>query len=147
MLGLALLSYGTLTGGIVSGIAFVLWGIFLRVTFGLHWTWAVNSVTHVWGSRRFKTRDDSTNNWLVAAFSFGEGWHNNHHAHPTSARHGLAWYEFDINWMCISALRFFGLAQDIRVAKIAQPVIVTHDVEDVATLPAEAALAASAGYD
>jgi stearoyl-CoA desaturase (delta-9 desaturase) len=148
VLGIMLLAYGFATGGIVTGIAYVLWGVFLRVTFGLHWTWAVNSVTHVWGSRRFKTRDDSTNNWWVAAFSFGEGWHNNHHAHPTSARHGLAWYEFDINWMCIATLKLFGLAEDVRVAKIAQPVIVAHDEhENESNMPAEAALATSAGYD
>ena len=61
--------------------------------------------------------------WLrVAALSFGEGWHNNHHAHPTSARHGLAWYEFDLNWIMISLMRMFGLAWDIKVAKIKQPV-------------------------
>ena len=56
------------------------------------------------GSRRFDTRDDSTNNWWVALLTFGEGWHNNHHAHPTSARHGLAWYEVDFNWMGIRSL-------------------------------------------
>ena len=68
-------------------------------------TWLVNSATHLWGSRRFKTRDDSTNNWWVALLTFGEGWHNNHHAHPVSARHGLAWYEFDFNWLGIRTLQ------------------------------------------
>ena len=87
VVGLALLAYG--------GIPYVLWGIFFRTTLGLHATWLVNSATHKWGSRRFDTRDDSTNNWWVALLTFGEGWHNNHHAHPTSARHGLAWYEMD----------------------------------------------------
>ena len=85
IVGLALLAFG--------GWPYVLWGIFFRTTFGLHATWLVNSATHIWGSRRFETRDDSTNNWWVALLTFGEGWHNNHHAHPTSARHGLAWYE------------------------------------------------------
>ena len=83
VVGLGLLAFG--------GIPYVLWGVFFRTTFGLHCTWLVNSATHIWGSRRFQTRDDSTNNWLVALLSFGEGWHNNHHAHPVSARHGLAW--------------------------------------------------------
>ena len=82
----------------------------------------MNSATHIWGSRRFQTRDDSTNNWWVAALSFGEGWHNNHHAHPTSARHGLAWYEFDFNWIGISTLKMLGLAWDVKVARIKQPV-------------------------
>jgi sn-1 stearoyl-lipid 9-desaturase len=112
--GVLLLAFG--------GWDYVLWGIFFRTTFGLHCTWLVNSATHLWGSRRFETRDDSTNNWWVALLSFGEGWHNNHHAHPTSARHGLAWYEFDINWIFISTLRTLGLAWDIKLAKIKQPV-------------------------
>jgi stearoyl-CoA desaturase (delta-9 desaturase) len=59
----------------------------------------------------------------VALFTFGEGWHNNHHAHPTSARHGLAWYEIDLNWMGITTLKWLGLAWDIKVAKIRQPMV------------------------
>ena len=120
VVGVALLALG--------GIPYVLWGIFFRTTFGLHCTWLVNSATHLWGSRRFTTRDDSTNNWWVALLTFGEGWHNNHHAHPTSARHGLAWYEIDLNWMGISTLRLLGLAWDIKVAKIRQPV--PHEEND-----------------
>lgn len=99
-----------------GGLPCVLWGIFLRVTFGLHATWMVNSLTHLWGSRRFTTRDDSRNNWFVALLSFGEGWHNNHHAHPTSARHGLAWYEIDMTWMAIKLLEKFGLARSVKTA-------------------------------
>jgi hypothetical protein len=78
----------------------------------------VNSATHIWGSRRFATRDDSTNNWLVALLTFGEGWHNNHHAHPTSARHGLRWYEVDMNWYGIWMLKVFGLAKQIKFAPL-----------------------------
>ena len=114
VVGLILLALG--------GWTYVLWGIFFRTTIGLHATWLVNSATHIWGARRFKTRDDSTNNWWVALLSFGEGWHNNHHAHPTSARHGLAWYELDMNWMAISALRAVGLVWDVRVAKVTQAI-------------------------
>ena len=114
VVGLALLAFG--------GVPYVLWGIGFRTVVGLHTTWAVNSATHMWGSRRFQTRDDSTNNWWVALLSFGEGWHNNHHAHPTSARHGLAWYELDLNWIGINILKFFGLAWDIKVAKLSQAV-------------------------
>jgi len=102
----------------IGGIPLVLWGIFFRITFGLHATWAVNSATHMWGRRRFATRDDSRNNWWVALVTFGEGWHNNHHAHPTSARHGLAWYEFDPSWILIKFLKLFGVAKSIRVAKV-----------------------------
>ena len=114
VVGLLLLAFG--------GVPYVLWGIFFRTTWGLHSTWLVNSATHLWGSRRFKTRDDSRNNWWVALLTFGEGWHNNHHAHPTSASHGLAWYEFDFNWIGISTLRALGLAWDVKVARIAQAV-------------------------
>jgi stearoyl-CoA desaturase (delta-9 desaturase) len=104
----------------IGGVPWVLWGIFFRTTLGLHTTWLVNSATHLWGSRRFATKDDSTNNWWVALLTFGEGWHNNHHAHPVSARHGLAWYELDLNWIGISTLRRLGLAWDVKVARIAE---------------------------
>ena len=96
----------------------MLWGIFLRTVVGLHATWLVNSVTHTWGSRRFVTKDMSTNNWWVALLTFGEGWHNNHHAHPVSARHGIAWYEVDLNWYGIWALKKLGLARHIYKVKL-----------------------------
>ncbi len=102
----------------VGGWKYVVWGVFWRVVVGLHSTWLVNSATHLWGSRRFATRDDSTNNGWIALITFGEGWHNNHHANPTSARHGLAWYELDINWIGISVLRMLGLAKKIHVARL-----------------------------
>ncbi len=106
---------------VVGGLPMFLWGGCLRTVVGLHATWAVNSATHLWGSRRFATRDDSRNNWWVALFSFGEGWHNNHHAHPSSARHGLAWYEFDISWITIKFLKHLGLARSVRVARLSSP--------------------------
>ncbi len=102
----------------IGGWRMLLWTTFFRIVFGLHATWLVNSATHMWGARRFATRDDSRNNWWVALISFGEGWHNNHHAHPTSARHGLAWYEFDPSWILIKVLKFFGVAQAIQVATV-----------------------------
>jgi stearoyl-CoA desaturase (delta-9 desaturase) len=102
----------------IGGLPLMLWGIFVRVVFGLHATWLVNSATHMWGRRRFATRDDSRNNWWVALITFGEGWHNNHHAHPTSARHGLAWYEFDPSWILIKVLKFFGIAKSIYAANV-----------------------------
>lgn len=98
----------------VGGFPYLTWGIFLRTVVGLHGTWLVNSATHIWGSRRFQTRDSSRNSFWVALLSFGEGWHNNHHAHPQSARHGLAWYEFDPNWYGIYLLRVLGLAWDVK---------------------------------
>ncbi len=111
MLALGVLLYA------IGGLPMFLWGICLRVVIGLHATWLVNSATHMWGARRFVTRDDSRNNWWVALITFGEGWHNNHHAHPTSARHGLTWYEFDPTWLQIKLLRRFGIARSIHVAR------------------------------
>ena len=102
---------------LVGGWSALFWGLFLRVTVGLHTTWLVNSATHLWGTRRFETKDDSTNNPLIALMTFGEGWHNNHHAHPRAARHGLAWYELDINWMGIRTLQLLGLARDVKLIK------------------------------
>ena len=115
--GIALLIGATATSGLKAGLTMVLWGIFLRVTLGLHATWLVNSATHMFGKRRFETKDDSRNNWWVALLTGGEGWHNNHHAHPVSARHGLAWYEFDPNYYGIWLLEKVGLAKKVQVAK------------------------------
>jgi stearoyl-CoA desaturase (delta-9 desaturase) len=109
LLALALLAFG--------GWRVMMWGIFLRVTLGLQSTWLVNSATHLWGKRRFETGEDSRNSWWVALLTFGEGWHNNHHAHPTSARHGLKWYEIDFNWWGIRVLQFLGLARSIKRAR------------------------------
>ncbi|MCA1630674.1 MAG: fatty acid desaturase [Acidobacteria bacterium] len=103
--------------GVVGGAGWVMWGVFLRVTLGLHATWLVNSATHMWGTQRFATRDDSRNNWWVALLTFGEGWHNNHHAHPRSARHGLRWYEVDVNWWGIRALELLGVARSVKLAR------------------------------
>ena len=102
---------------LLGGLPVFLWGGPLRIVLGLHATWLVNSATHLWGSRRFATRDDSRNNWWVSLLTLGEGWHNNHHAHPTSARHGMVWYEFDMTWLSIRFLNAVGLASKIKVAK------------------------------
>ena len=97
----------------IGGLSMVLWGVFLKTVIGWHFTWLVNSATHLWGTRRFETRDDSRNNGLIAALTWGEGWHNNHHAYPRSAKHGLAWYEIDINWAQIRLLEMVGLAKSV----------------------------------
>ena len=106
VVGVLLLAFG--------GWSVMLWAVFLRLTLMLHATWFVNSATHLWGRTRFETGDDSRNSWWVALLTFGEGWHNNHHAHPTSARHGLRWYELDLNWLGIRTLQFLGLAHGIK---------------------------------
>jgi stearoyl-CoA desaturase (delta-9 desaturase) len=97
----------------------------------------------MWGSQRFATGDDSRNLWWVALLSFGEGWHNNHHAHPQSARHGLAWYEVDFNWYLISVFRAVGLIWDVKLPKLGESRIKT--VEEAAAKPAEALVGAYSG--
>ncbi len=92
----------------------------MRTVIGLHSTWLVNSATHSWGTKRFRNRDLSTNSWWVALMTFGEGWHNNHHAHPVSARHGLRWYEIDLNWYGIWTLKKLGLAQNVYRVKLSE---------------------------
>ncbi len=105
---------------VFGGLPILLWGLFLRTVVGLHATWMVNSATHLWGSRRYVTRDRSTNNLWVALLTFGEGWHNNHHAHPVSARHGLKWYEVDFNWYGIWMLKKLGLARQVHCANVTE---------------------------
>jgi fatty-acid desaturase len=102
---------------VIGGLPCLLWGICLRTVVGLHCTWLVNSATHMWGSQRYVTGDNSKNSFWVAILTFGEGWHNNHHSHPQSARHGREWYEIDVNWYGIWALRRLGLAWDIKAPK------------------------------
>jgi fatty-acid desaturase len=122
VLAIALLAFG--------GWGMMLWGIFLRVTLGLHATWLVNSATHLWGRRRFVTAEDSRNSWWVALLTFGEGWHNNHHAFPTSARHGLRWYEIDLNWWGIRVLQLLGVARAIKRVRFNRRLTVWHVVTE-----------------
>lgn len=105
---------GSLWSG--EGWSWLVWGMFVRTVTVLHGTWFVNSAAHLWGYRNFATRDTSTNLWWVALLSFGEGWHNNHHAFQRSARHGLRWWEVDPTYYLIRLLSFVGLAWDIHVA-------------------------------
>lgn len=91
-----------------------IWGGLVRVFIAHHVTWSINSVCHVWGRRDYRSNDQSTNNFAIALISGGEGWHNNHHAFPTSARHGLQWWQIDLSWYLIKLLSWFGLAWDIR---------------------------------
>ena len=142
VLGLALLAIG--------GWPYLLWGTFVRTTVGLHFTFLVNSATHMWGSQRFLTGDKSTNSFWVAIVSFGEGWHNNHHAHPQSARHGLTWWEIDWNWYCISFLKMVGLAWDVKLPRFItqkpEPAMATAAAAAVTSeVPAEEELAIASG--
>jgi len=100
-----------------GGLALVLWGIPLRLMVVYHCTWMVNSATHRWGYVSHESHDQSKNNWWVALLTFGEGWHNNHHAYQSSARMGFRWWEIDITWLHIKVLERLGLASHIHLAK------------------------------
>ncbi len=98
-----------------GGWSFVVWGVFVRSVLVYHATWLVNSAAHIWGYRTYKISDQSTNNWWVALLSFGEGWHNNHHAFQRSARHGMRWWEIDMTYRTIQFLWILGIAKDIHI--------------------------------
>jgi stearoyl-CoA desaturase (delta-9 desaturase) len=99
----------------LGGWPFVVWGVFVRIVVVFHCTWFVNSATHQFGYRTYDTGDRSTNCWWVAVVTYGEGWHNNHHAFQYSARHGLKWWEVDITWMTIQFLQLLGLATKVKL--------------------------------
>ena len=97
------------------GASLLVWGCALRTVMVWHLTWAVNSISHIWGYRNYDTPDDSRNNLFIGIFAAGEGWHNNHHADPTSARHGHRWWELDLSWLTIRLLMLLGLATDVAM--------------------------------
>jgi stearoyl-CoA desaturase (delta-9 desaturase) len=101
----------------IGGWSFVFWGIFARLVLVYHCTWLVNSATHKFGYRTFETTDKSTNCWWVALTTYGEGWHNNHHAYQYSARHGMQWWELDITWLTIQLLQLLGLATKVKLVE------------------------------
>jgi fatty-acid desaturase len=104
---------GSLTQAVQFGASILIWGVFVRTIFVWHQTWAVNSITHLWGYRNYQTGEDSRNNILLGLLAHGEGWHNNHHADPRSARHGHKWWEFDTAWLAIRLFERLGLATDV----------------------------------
>ena len=103
----------------IGGIPWVIWGIFVRLVVSYHSTWLVNSAAHWFGYVTFPLKNDlSTNCWWVGLLAWGEGWHNNHHAFPKSARHGLRPWEIDMTWWALCVLEKLGLAKDIKVAQL-----------------------------
>ncbi|MFP4070233.1 MAG: acyl-CoA desaturase, partial [Opitutales bacterium] len=98
-----------------SGLQMVMWGFFLSTVLVYHVTFCVNSVTHIVGTKRFKTDDESRNSWWVALLTFGEGWHNNHHRWPLSARQGMYWWELDLTYLMLRVLEKLGLIWDLKV--------------------------------
>lgn len=97
-----------------SASQMVIWGFAVSTTLLYHGTFTINSLAHTIGSRRFQTTDDSRNNWLLALLTLGEGWHNNHHYFPGSARQGFYWWEIDITWYVLVALERVGIIWDLR---------------------------------
>jgi stearoyl-CoA desaturase (delta-9 desaturase) len=89
-------------------------GFFASTVALWHGTFTINSLSHVFGKRRFATRDDSRNNWLLAIVTMGEGWHNNHHRYAVSARQGFYWYEYDFTYYILKVLSWFGIVSDLR---------------------------------
>jgi stearoyl-CoA desaturase (delta-9 desaturase) len=109
---------GWLSGGrpeeaALGGASMLVWGVFVRTVLVWHITWSVNSVTHLWGYRRYDTSESSRNNWLIGVLSNGEGWHNNHHAQPRAAAHGHRWWELDVTYLTIRWLAMLGLVWDV----------------------------------
>lgn len=96
------------------GWAGVLWGVCMRMVISYHSTWFVNSATHLWGYRNYETTDQSRNLWWVAILSYGEGWHNNHHAHPSIAPAGHRWWELDPTMWAIRGLELIGQATEVK---------------------------------
>jgi fatty-acid desaturase len=116
------LAIGLLVGALVTqtwlgtlqmGLSCFIWGVFVRTVLVWHITWSINSLTHIWGYRNFKTADRSKNNFLIGIISNGEGWHNNHHSQPRSAGHGMRWFELDVSYITIRLLALVGLARDV----------------------------------
>jgi len=114
------LALPTLFGGLATmswkgALLGLLWGGLVRIFITHHITWSINSVCHVFGRKEYEAHDDSRNNWVCGVLGLGEGWHNSHHAFPTSARHGLAWWQFDASWLIIRAMQAVGLAWNVRL--------------------------------
>jgi fatty-acid desaturase len=100
---------------LAGGWKFLIWGMCVRLVFSYHSTWFVNSASHKFGYRNFFTKDLSTNCWWVALITYGEGWHNNHHAIPSSAKHGMRRFEIDFSYCVIWTMKLVGLARNVKV--------------------------------
>lgn len=97
-----------------DGLQLLIWGFFISTVVLFHATVSINSLAHVWGQRRFDTDDDSRNNVWLALITLGEGWHNNHHRWPQSARQGFRWYEIDVTWYGLWLLAKLGIIWDLN---------------------------------
>jgi stearoyl-CoA desaturase (Delta-9 desaturase) len=114
-----------------SALQLVVWGFCISTVALFHATFMINSLAHRFGTRRFGTRDNSRNNWLLALITFGEGWHNNHHRFPGAARQGLKWWEFDMTYYGLSLLAWLGLVHDLKAYPAALRTPPRQDVDGV----------------
>ncbi|MBX2860231.1 MAG: fatty acid desaturase [Vampirovibrio sp.] len=121
---------GYVFGGPLLGLSVLIWGGFLRIVAVWHSTWFVNSATHLWGYRRYETTDTSRNNWWVALLTFGEGWHNNHHANQRTAKSGYVWYEFDPTYWFIALFAKLGWVTDVVPIPVKSPVPLVKQPKD-----------------
>jgi stearoyl-CoA desaturase (delta-9 desaturase) len=101
-----------------DGWQLFIWGFVISTIALYHGTFTVNSLAHVWGNRRYATRDQSRNNWFIAIITLGEGWHNNHHHYPGAAKQGFYWWEFDFTYYGLKLLAAFGLIWNLRTVPI-----------------------------
>ncbi|MEE8603720.1 acyl-CoA desaturase [Euzebya tangerina] len=106
---------GLVTMSVAGALSAFIWGSLVRIFVLHHITWSINSICHFFGDQPFETRDESVNNWPLSVVSFGESWHNNHHAFPTSARHGLLPGQIDLSWRVIRTLEQIGLADNVHL--------------------------------
>jgi stearoyl-CoA desaturase (delta-9 desaturase) len=139
---------------LAAGWEGVVWGYCLGVVLVFQVTFAVNSLGHLWGRQRFATAEGSRNNLVLGYLAMGDGWHNNHHRAPGSARHGLAWYEFDMTYRVIRLMAWLGLAWSVReppagVVAAARADVVPQEVEEATTRPSAStdAVPAAVGVD
>jgi stearoyl-CoA desaturase (delta-9 desaturase) len=111
-LGMFLEAYYPALG--TNGLQMLIWGFLISTVLLYHATYCVNSFAHIFGKRRFKTNDDSRNNWWVALLTLGEGWHNNHHRYQNTVRQGFYWWEIDISFYALKVMSWFGLVWDLK---------------------------------
>jgi stearoyl-CoA desaturase (Delta-9 desaturase) len=106
---------GLLTGSWAGVLTGFIWGGLVRLFLVHHVTWSVNSAGHLWGTRPYRSDDHSRNNLVLGVLALGEGWHNTHHAFPSSARHGLRWWQVDVSYYLIRLLALTGLAWNVKL--------------------------------
>jgi stearoyl-CoA desaturase (delta-9 desaturase) len=119
LLGVGMFGLGKLLQNVApqlqtSGWQMLVWGFFISTVLCYHGTYTINSLSHVFGRQRYRTGDTSRNNWLLAIVTMGEGWHNNHHFYPNSARQGFYWWEIDVSYYILKMLSWMGIIWDLK---------------------------------